>query len=64
MNELESEILVLEKVYHKDQNKDVYRELLNNKMNTYQAERAIISSNQRYYELGEKAHKVLGNTLQ
>lgn len=28
-------------------------------MNTYQAGRAIISSNQRYYELGKIAHKVL-----
>lgn len=65
MNKLESEISTLEKLYHRAQSKDVYKELLNNKkleynkMNTYQAERAIISSKQRYYELGEKAHKVL-----
>jgi len=50
LNELESEISALEKIYHTDQKKDVYRELLNkkleyNKMNTYQAEKAIISSN-------------------
>ena len=30
-----------------------------NILNTYQAERAITKSKQRYYELGEKAHKVL-----
>lgn len=64
MNKLESEISTLEKLYHRAQSKDVYKELLNtkleyNKINTYQAERAIISSKQRYYELGEKAHKVL-----
>ncbi len=64
MNKLESEISTLEKLYHRAQSKDVYKELINkkleyNKINTYQAERVIISSKQRYYELGEKAHEVL-----
>lgn len=60
LSTLEVEKLVLEKLYHKSQTKDIYKELLNkkieyNKLNTYQAEKAIIYSNQRYYELGEKA---------
>lgn len=33
LNELESEISALEKIYHKDQNKVVYRELLSKKWN-------------------------------
>lgn len=54
----------LEKTYQKDSTKDKYRELVNMKikyniMNTYQAERAITTSRQQFFELGEKAHKVL-----
>lgn len=37
----------------------VNKKLKYNIQNTYQAERAITKSKQRYYELGEKAHKVL-----
>ena len=64
LSALESEISELEKTYQRGPTKDLYRLLVNktlkyNILNTYQAERAITKSKQRYYELGEKAHKVL-----
>ncbi len=64
LNTLELQIHALEKTYQNAPTKDIYRELVNlklkyNTMNTYQAERVIIRSKQRFYELGEKAHKVL-----
>lgn len=64
LENLEAEITDLEKVYQKKPSKCLHRNLLNkkreyNSLNTYQAERTITRLRQRYYELGEKSHKVL-----
>jgi hypothetical protein len=63
LNALESEISELEKTYQRGPTKDLYRLLVNKKLKynilyTYQAERAITKSKQRYYELGEKAQSI------
>lgn len=61
---LEREILQLEKEFQQSRDKIIYRLLVNKKLkyntlSTYRAEKNILRTKQRYYELGEKAHKVL-----
>ena len=68
LNVLESDIFELEKTYQRGPTKDLYSLMVNKKLkyntlNTYKAERAITKSKQHYYELGEKAHKVLARQL-
>lgn len=64
VEELEKEILGLEKDFQQHRDKKIYsllvkRKLQYNTLCTYRAEKDILRTKQRYYELGEKAHKVL-----
>lgn len=64
MDKLEKEILLLEKDYQRSCSSDTYQSLVQKKLqyntlDTYKTERAILRTRQRYYELGEKAHKIL-----
>lgn len=64
LDSIEAEIQTLEKAYQRTSSKDTYRTLVNkkiqyNNLNTYQTEKSIMRSRQKYYELGEKASKVL-----
>lgn len=64
VEELEKEILGLEKDFQKHRDKKIYsllvkRKLKYNTLCTYRAEKDILRTKQRYYLLGEKAHKVL-----
>lgn len=68
IDKLEKEILLLEKDYQRNGLTDTYQSLVQKKLqyntlNTYKIERAILRTKQRYYELGEKAHKVLSLQL-
>lgn len=61
---LEKEILGLEKDFQQHRDKKIYsllvkRKLKYNTLCTSGAEKDILRTKQRYYELGEKAHKVL-----
>lgn len=64
IGKLEKEILHLEKEHQVSHSRETYRTLVNKKLkynmlNTYRLERNILRNKQRYYELGEKAQKVL-----
>ena len=64
IEELEGDILKLEKEFQKSRSKDVHQSLVNKKLSyntlhTYKIEKNILRNKQRYYELGEKAHKIL-----
>ena len=64
---MEADILKLEKEFQQSRSKEVYQLLVNKKLkyntvNTYKIEQKkknILRSKQRYYELEEKAHKIL-----
>lgn len=63
-DKLQKEILFLEKDYQKNGSSDTYQSLVQKKvqyntLDTYKIKRAILRTRQRYYELGEKAHKIL-----
>ena len=64
VEELEAVILKLEKEFQQSRSKEVHQLLVNkmlkyNKLHSYKIEKKILRSKQRYYVLGEKAHKVL-----
>ncbi|KAF3854330.1 hypothetical protein F7725_022385 [Dissostichus mawsoni] len=64
IEKLETDILKLEKEFQQSGSKVLYQSLLNmklkyNTLHTYKIEKAILRTKQRYYELGEKAHKIL-----
>ena len=64
LEELETDILKLEKEFQQSKSKDVHQLLVNKKLqyntlHTYKIEKNILRSKQKYYELGEKAHKIL-----
>lgn len=64
IEELEADILKLEKEFQQSKSKDIHQLLVNKKLryntlHTYRIEKNIMRSKQRYYELGEKAHKIL-----
>ena len=64
INDLEREISHLEKEHQMSHSRDIYQTLVNKKLqynllNTYRIEKNILRTKQRYYELGEKAQKVL-----
>lgn len=61
---LEKEITILEKDLQQRGSVEKHRRLISKKLkyntiNTYRMEKMITKSKQRYYELGERAHKVL-----
>lgn len=64
MEKLEKEILGLEKDFQQHRDKKIYSLLVSKKLKyntlcTYKTEKNILRTRQRYYELGEKANKVL-----
>lgn len=64
IEELETEILRLEKEFQQSGSEELYKLLVNKKLeynmlDTYKIEKVISRTKQRYYELGEKAHKIL-----
>lgn len=63
-DKLQKEILFLEKDYQRNGSSDTYQSLVQknlqyNTLDTYKIKRAILRTRQRYYELGENAHKIL-----
>lgn len=64
IEELEADILKLEKQFKQSKCKDEHQLMVNtnlryNTLHTYGTEKNIMRTKQRYYKLGEKAHKIL-----